>query len=183
MLLLAKLDLESLLEARSLKDMEIKVKTPLKDLKVYDHVYEKIMERVNHQPLEPAFYAKGALSWITCARRPLTIPELLHASSVRIASSRFYEDDLPSVQRIISICAGLVTIDKSSNIFRLFHYTAQEFFGQTRSYWFPDVKDDTAKICVTYLSFDVFKTGFSLTDAALEERLQSYQFYEYAAHN
>jgi hypothetical protein len=34
---------------------------------------------------------------------------------------------------------GLVTVDKQSNIIRLVHYTAQEYFERNQSTWFPKV--------------------------------------------
>jgi hypothetical protein len=37
--------------------------------------------------------------------------------------------------------------------------------------------------CVTYLSFDVFESGFCATDEGFEERLQLIPLYDYAARN
>ncbi|KAF7552232.1 hypothetical protein G7Z17_g4455 [Cylindrodendrum hubeiense] len=46
-----------------------------------------------------------------------------------------------------------------------------------------DRKADIATICVTYLSFSIFESGFCATDEEFEERLRSSQLYEYAVHN
>ncbi|UKZ78861.1 hypothetical protein TrVFT333_006607 [Trichoderma virens FT-333] len=181
MFLLAKLDLDSLMDTKLPRDIRAKLKTLPKGSKAYSHAYEGIMKRIEHQGPESVKFAKTILSWISCAKRPLTISELRHALAVEIGESRLNEKDLPQVQDLVSVCAGLVTVDESSGIIRLFHYTAQEYFEQTETQWFPDANDDITKTCITYLSFDVFEAGFCPTDAALEERLQSYQLYDYAA--
>ena len=83
---------------------------------------------------------------------------------------------------MISVCAGLVTIDEESSIIRLVHYTTQEYFERTQSNWFPNAQTDITTICVTYLSFDEFGTVCQ-DDEEFEERLQSNQLYDYASHN
>jgi hypothetical protein len=40
---------------------------------------------------------------------------------------------------MVSVCAGLVTVDEESNIIRLAHYTTQEYFNQTREKWFLNI--------------------------------------------
>jgi ankyrin repeat protein len=123
------------------------------------------------------------LWWITCAKRPLTTLELQHALAVEIGESQIDEDNLPQVEDMISVCAGLATVDKESNIIRLVHYTAQEYFERTQTHWFPDAEINITTTCVTYLLFDVFKSGVCQTDDELEERLRSNPLYGYAAHN
>jgi hypothetical protein len=46
-------------------------------------------------------------------------------------------DDIYDVEGVISVCAGLVTVDEESNIIRLVHYTTQEYFERTRLKWNP----------------------------------------------
>src|SRR5436305_14863573 len=84
---------------------------------------------------------------------------------------------------MVSVCAGLVIVDKESDIIRLVHYTTQEYFERTWVSWFPDSQRDIASICVIYLSFDVFKPGFCLTDHEFAARLRSNPLYDYAARN
>ncbi|KKP07655.1 hypothetical protein THAR02_00191 [Trichoderma harzianum] len=181
MFLLAKLDLDSLLDAKLPRDIRTRLKNLPKGSKAYSHAYEGIMKRIEHQGPESVKFAKTVVSWITCAKRPLTIPELQHALAVEIGGSKFDQRDLPQVQDLISVCAGLVTVEEGSGIIRLFHYTAQEYFEQTQKQWFPDAGDDITRACVTYLSFDDFEAGSCPTDAEFEERLRSYQLYDYAA--
>jgi hypothetical protein len=78
---------------------------------------------------------------------------------------------------MVSVSAGLVAIDEESNVARLVHYTAQEYFNRTRTEWFPNAQTDITKTCVTYLSFDAFKTGPS------QKAMQPNGLYRYAAEN
>jgi hypothetical protein len=65
-------------------------------------------------------------------------------------------DNFYDVEDIISVCAGLVTIDEESNIIRLVHYTTQEYFEHIRLEWNPRAPEEIASICLTYLAFDTF---------------------------
>jgi hypothetical protein len=123
------------------------------------------------------------LSWITCAKRPLITLELQHALAVNIGDRDLDKENLREIDNMVSVCAGLVTVDEETRIIRLIHYTTQEYFERTQGKWFPNAETDITTICVTYLSFYGFETGFCQTDAEFEERLQLNQLYDYAAHN
>ena len=127
--------------------------------------------------------AKQVLSWVTRAKRQLTTSELQHALAVEIGEPELDEDNLPQVDDLVSVCAGLVTVDNESGVIRLVHYTTQDFFLRTWEQWFPNSETDITMICSTYLSFKVFQHGPCKTHVEFEERLQSNQFYNYAAKN
>ncbi|KAF8858382.1 hypothetical protein BDZ45DRAFT_397454 [Acephala macrosclerotiorum] len=152
-------------------------------LELLSSVYEQAMERINGQQAGLQLLAKKVLSWITCAKRPLTTAELLHALGVEVGESNLDEDNVPWIEDIVSVCAGLVTVDKESSIVRLAHYTTQEYLQQTQKRWFPDAETNITEICITYLSFDVFGSGFCQNDEEFEERSKSNCFYNYASHN
>lgn len=139
------------------------------------------MERIKMQTEGLQQLANNVLSWITYAKRPLTTTELQHALAVETDEPELDEENLPQVEDMVSVCAGLVTIDEESDIIRLVHYTTQEYFERTRSDWFPDAETNITNICATYLSFDTFKCGFCPTDEQFELRLQGNPFYDYAA--
>jgi hypothetical protein len=84
---------------------------------------------------------------------------------------------------MVSIYAGLVTINKESGIIRLVYYITQEYFELTQKRWFPDVEADIANTCVTYLLFDTFKSGLYPTDEEFEARLWDNAIYNYTARN
>jgi hypothetical protein len=206
--LLAQLYLDSLIGKRSPKS----IRTALKNLRkeseassnddeskaLYD-AYKEAMERIERQNGDSPELAKQVLSWITCARRSLTTSELRHALAVEKGESELDETNLPGIEDMVSVCAGLVTVDEQSNIIRLVHYTTQQFL-ETNMSWLDAQKDiavtnaqnDIAMTnsqtnititCVTYLTFDCFGTGFCTTDEKFEARLQLYPLYDYAARN
>ncbi|KAF3188026.1 hypothetical protein TWF788_001486 [Orbilia oligospora] len=98
--------------------------------------------------------ATHVLSWITCARRALTTLELQHAMATEVNERQFDEDNIPEVNKMVSLCAGLITIDEESNIIRLVHYTTQEYFERTWVEWFPNAQTDITERCITYLLYD-----------------------------
>jgi hypothetical protein len=91
-------------------------------------------------------------------------------------SNNFYD-----VEDIISVCAGLVTIDEESNVIRLVHYTTQEYFEHIRLEWNPGALEEIASICLTYLQFDTFRSGSCRSDEDFEERVGKSIFLDYAA--
>jgi ankyrin repeat protein len=141
------------------------------------------MERINGQKPGLRELAEQVLSWITFSKRPLTTLELQHCLGVKGGGSELDQENLPQTEDMVSVCAGLVTVDEESRIIRLVHYTTQEYFERTQQDWFPNAESKITRICVTYLSFSIFESGFCQTDAEFEERLRLNQLYNYAAHN
>ena len=117
------------------------------------------MERILAQKTGFRELAILVLSWITCARRRLTSLELRHALAVEAGNSVLDEDNVPEIAEAVSVCAGLVTVEKESDIVRLVHYTTQEYFERTRGTWFLNAETNIATTCVTYLLFDCFGAG------------------------
>ena len=85
------------------------------------------MERIEGQVIHQNELAKQVLSWITCAKRPLTTAELQHALAVEVDEAELDEENVPQIEDMVSVCAGLVTIDEESDIIRLVHYTTQDY--------------------------------------------------------
>ncbi|KAI7975791.1 hypothetical protein EIK77_005541 [Talaromyces pinophilus] len=151
-------------------------------LEKLDETYDKALKRVDNQTSNDQTLAKRALSWVTFSSRPLSKEELDHAVAVEIGSSEFDDDNLSGVDYISSVCAGLVTVDASSNQIRLVHYTTYDYLKRTLPTWYSVGQKEIARNCVTYLSFDTFATGLC-SKPDLEERLKTNELYEYAATN
>lgn len=117
-------------------------------------MYDEAMHRIYSQPTEDVALAKGVLSWISCAKRPLKVLELQHALAVEPGAMGIDEEALTEEDFLVSVCAGLVTIEKESNIIRLVHFTTQEYLERTRINHFHTAEIDIAMSCLTYLSFD-----------------------------
>jgi ankyrin repeat protein len=159
------------------------IRSALKNLSTnekYEHAYNGLMERIQGQLSDQSQLAMQVLAWITCAQRPLTTIELQTALAVEIGESEFDEDNLPDLADMVSVCAGLVTVDEQSNIIRLVHYTTQEYLERTQCVWFPEAHCDIGTSCVAYLLLDVFKEGQCRTYEGLKARFRNYPLFEYA---
>ncbi|KAK6351352.1 hypothetical protein TWF718_004515 [Orbilia javanica] len=194
MFLLAQLYFESIQNKPTLK----KIKAALDSLpsggRVYDTAYENIMDRIAEKcNAELNNMANQVLAWITCAARPLTTAEIQHAIALELDETEIKElepgeyqfdpDNIPEIDDLVSLCCGLITVDVESDVVRLIHYTAQEYFERNRPFWFPQAHSDIAKICIIYLSLETFEEGPSLDREQFNERLWQNALYDYAVMN
>ena len=147
------------------------------------NAYEQAVERIKGQKEGFRKLAKQILSWITLATRPLSTSELQHALCTKAGKPELDENFLPEVEIMISVCAGLVTVDHQSAIIRWVHYTTQEYFESIWASWIPNAQVDITTTCLTYLSFNAFALGHCLTDKEFKARLRSNALYDYAARN
>ena len=148
---------------------------------VLSSAYDHVLTRINAQKSGFRELANRVLAWITCAKRPLTTFELRHALGVEPGEPHLDDDNLPEIEDMVSVCAGLVTVDVESDTIRLVHYTAQEFLERTQSRWFPDAESDMASVCATYLSFSAFGKWPHQTRWEFRKGLKDYPLYDYAA--
>ncbi|KAL6799179.1 ankyrin repeat-containing domain protein [Trichoderma sp. SZMC 28013] len=183
MFLLTRLHLDSLRDKTSVWQVEHTLERLPKGSDAYEQAYNGAMERIQRQKRGFCDLANRVLFWIACSRRPLSTLELQHALAVVDGSSALDPRNLTEIGLMVSVCAGLVTVDEHSDVIRLVHYTVQEYFEQTWGTWFPNAQTDIAKTCITYLSFDIFKAGASLTDEVFEAKIQLNILYDYAACN
>jgi ankyrin repeat protein len=171
--------MDSLMSQPTLGHVRQALKTLPRGLKGLDETYEQAMRRIECQDEGYRELAKQVLSWVTHAKRALSVAEVQHAVAVSVGMAEVDEEFLPEVEILDSVCAGLVTVNRNSNIIQLVHYTAQEYFERKSS--FSNAETDITMACVTYLSFDTFATGSCPTDKEFEARLQLNPLYDYAA--
>jgi ankyrin repeat protein len=147
-----------------------------------DEAYGEAIKRIDGQLAEDRSLARRALSWISYAQRLLTTKELCHALAIEPGDRALNNDNIYDVEDVISVCAGLVTVDEESSIIRLVHYTTQEYFERVRLEWNPGALEEIVVACLTYLSFDTFRSGSCANDEAFEQRLTENAFFNYSAH-
>lgn len=181
--MLAQLHLQSLIGNKSPKALKLALQKLPSGSDVYSQVYDEVMARIESQDIDSRELAKQVLLWITCARRPLKAVELQTALAVGIGELALDKENLPEIETMVSVCAGLVIADQGTGIIHLVHYTAQEYFMQNWKIWFPDGATQITMACVTYLSFSAFNGGFCPTYEKFEERRRLHMFYDRAACN
>lgn len=145
--------------------------------------YDDAISRIERQPDQHRNRAKQVLSWISFTLRPLTVTELRQALAVELGSREMDKSGLPALTRLVSVCAGLVAVDRQSQVIRLVHETTQDYFAKNRLKLFPRAQQEISKICLTYLSFDALATGPCSTDREMESRLRGLPLFDYAAHH
>jgi hypothetical protein len=153
-----------------------------KGLAGLDDAYDKAIKQIDEQVEIYRMLSRRVISFITLARRSLTVDELCHAVSTDEGDTSLDTNDVYKVETLISICAGVVIVDEDRGIVRLIHYTTQNHFQQILTKWHPKALEEMAITCLTYLSFDVFQNGSCPDDATFEKRLADHAFLDYAAH-
>ncbi|KAH7377125.1 ankyrin repeat protein [Plectosphaerella cucumerina] len=181
MFLLAQLHFDSLMEETTAKNMRKALEMLHSGPKAYDDAYDDAMKRIERQRKGHQRLAQKVMSWITCTKRPLSTTELQHALAVELGETELDLENIPDLEDMVSVCAGLVTVDEESSIIRLVHYTTQEYFTRTWMRWFPTAQAGIAEACATYLSFDAYAGGACLTDAEFKGRLRTHLLYDYAS--
>ncbi|OAG05032.1 uncharacterized protein CC84DRAFT_1148141, partial [Paraphaeosphaeria sporulosa] len=181
MFLLARLHTDSLLDKRTVKEVKSTLARLSKGSAALQGAYDEAIQRIDGQLDRDKELAKRVLSWITYARRPLTTVELCCALAVEPGETKLDPENMPDVEDLLSVCAGLIIVDQESAIVRLLHYTTQEYLERIRDTWYSGAPLDIASACLTYLSFDLFKTGSCSSNREFEERLQESRFLNYAA--
>ena len=144
--------------------------------------YEKVMERIDGQIPVSRDLARQVLMWIVFAKEPLSTLQLRHALGVELEETGLDPDNLPEVDDLLSVCAGLVTVDNQSDIFRLVHYTTQTYLRE-KHHWIQDAESVITQTCLAYLSFDDFGSGRCGDGKTLHQRWQEYPLYTYVASN
>ncbi|KAJ5383653.1 hypothetical protein N7517_001564 [Penicillium concentricum] len=181
MFLLARLHIDSLQGKRSPKLIRQALKTLPKGL---DAAYVEAMSRIENQHPDEVETAKDVLCWISCATRPLTPLELQHALAIEDDQPFLDEDNVPDIEDLVSVCAGLVTFDEQSGVVRLVHYTMQDFFDRTKDSLFPGAHHKIATRCISYLSFDVFSNAsVEISGKQYDTMLRENPLTEYSAEN
>jgi len=155
-----------------------------------DVSYEDTMRRISEQDEESARLAEQVLAWLTLAVRPLSVAELQHALAVRPLDPLLIspgpsmvsldDDSLIDEDILVSVCAGLVTIEPGSRIIRLVHYTADEYLQRTIGHRIPRAEPFLGYCCLQYLLQKRFASGACDSDDEMENRLATSPLLNYA---
>ena len=147
-------------------------------IETYDAAIARIHAEPDQRDIEIAL---RALMWITFAREPLQAEVLLHALAVSADKKDIKESDLEDIQKVVSLCVGLASVDQKGGEIRLVHETTkqylQKYFGDERK---EDGNDAIAKVCLHYFSFSTFSRVFE-HERALKEHLNKYKLSRYAS--
>lgn len=182
--LLATLQLESLSNQTSIRG----VRSALERLPTtFPPMYDQTIQRIRRQPPEHSEVAMQVLKVIFGATRPLEVDEVRHALATQPWGAELDFEALIDDVDLLSVTAGLVITyqddDHHQKLFRLVHYTLQQYLETNQDVLFPDLASYMATRCVSYLSFDEFGGGQCTTEEMYKNRKAKFRFLEYAACN
>ena len=182
--LLARLQLESLSNQTSVRG----VRSALERLPTeFPPMYDQTIERIRHQPPEHTELAMQLLKVVFGATRPLEIDEVRHALATQPWNAELDFESLTDDVDLLSVTAGLVITyqddDHHQKVFRLVHYTLQQYLEANQGLLFSDLTTYMATQCLSYLSFDEFGGGQCTTEEMYKERKADFAFLKYAAFN
>jgi len=115
-------------------------------------VYGTTLERIKAQKGSRSRLGMDALMWVSNSERPLGASELCHALGVGIGSADLDPENVPTIRTLIGSSLGLITVEASSSIVRLVHFTLQEYLSSNPGL-FQSPDSMIAEVCLTYLNF------------------------------
>ena len=121
--------------------------------------FGQTLSRLNRQSDGRKRLGIKTLMWIFFARRPLLVTELSEALAIRPRDSSLNAKYRPSQKLMVDCCQGLVVVDEGSSVFRLVHYSVQEYLDEHQDQIFPTGDQTIAEMLTTYLLFETFALG------------------------
>jgi hypothetical protein len=151
-------------------------KLPLTIDDSYDEVLHKIGIDDPHKFINKDL-ALRTLAWIfyTAKKpgaRPLRMQELRDLLVTEPDDSIFRPQYRSNPHDIIAVCQSLIIHDEETDTVRFTHYSVYEFLRNCKQ--LPSVSI-LSKICLTYLSFEIFDKGMSPNLDMQMERLENYK--------
>jgi len=92
--------------------------------------YSYTWARIKAQSESGFSLATRAIIWLVYACRPLKISELQHALAIQPGAETFDDDDIATVETILSVCCGLIIVDRESHIVREFVFGLLLVYGR-----------------------------------------------------
>ncbi|KAH6903969.1 ankyrin repeat-containing domain protein [Coprinopsis sp. MPI-PUGE-AT-0042] len=145
----AKLQLEALRNCMSILDVEETLEGFPTDINL---IYMKTWERILAQPPKQSNLAKLVLLWITHAHGEITIDLLRRAVATSPETYGFDTKRMVPEALLLSVCCGLVSVDKKTKLVRLIHYTTRDAILPKVLGLFPCPHAILAHVCIAHLT-------------------------------
>lgn len=146
-----------------------------------NEIYGADLARILEQPLNKREFAIRIIGWVLHAAEPLSIQGLQHALAVEQSDEYFNADGKFRLELLLETTAGLLTVKetKGRQEVQFFHHSVAEFFEKRDKEIFPQIEQDLAETCVSYLSLKDFAEPCK--PEALDKRCQDFPFLRYAS--
>lgn len=136
------------------------------------------MDRIYDQNDEDKSLAITVLKWVTYAKRHLRVAELQHAAVFKPENTDVVDGDLIEVDDLVSLCGGIVTVDRENDIVRPVHYTAQLYLQ--RRFQLVDTYTYIPETCLAYFGLDIFSKPCE-DEESIKQLFKKYSLTPYAA--
>ncbi|KAK5093560.1 hypothetical protein LTS08_008884 [Lithohypha guttulata] len=150
--------------------------------KISDY-YAQAFQRIEKQVESNQILAKKAISYVQCARRPLTAVELTQALSLQPNAADLNEKLDYDREVVLAVCLRLLHFNKVTTAFTLVHGTLNTYLNEHPQHLLPDFKTYFARICLTSLMLEPFRNGCSQDLSEFEQKLNHHRFWVYACHH
>src|SRR5207302_8445798 len=88
--------------------------------------YTATLTRLKAQKGNKSKLGLKVLMWVVYSERPLQAEELCQALGVEMGSAELDVENVPAVETLVASSLSLVTVESSSSIVRLVHFTLKE---------------------------------------------------------
>ena len=158
-----------------------------------DAVYEDTIKSILEKDEKLRKLVLRTILWITNAKRPLRRDELLEALAVEPGMKELkQEDKILDDDDFASDCADLIVLD-NGGYYHLLHSSLKDYLCSTPTVKFNipaeyrvmqiNAEKTLGEICLTYLTFEKFKSGPTKPNKELAELLDENPFLDYASNN
>jgi GPI inositol-deacylase, winged helix domain len=145
-----------------------------------EEAFDSSRQRIDSRPNLCKALAYRVLGWITHAKRPLKVLEMVHAFAVKDNCDEIALGDNIKPETLLRVCVGLGTINTHDNSINMVHSTAHEYF---RVKFDEEGYDelDVAKTCLQYLRMKPMVGGACHSAHQMTERLEKLPFLAYSS--
>ncbi|THZ34752.1 ankyrin [Aureobasidium pullulans] len=168
MFILAELHITALSQEENMRDLRESLERLPDEI---TGTYAQTVARIDSQNPKQIERARKVLCWLSHTRRPLQVRELQQALAIKSSDKTLVHDSETDINTLLSDCMGLVIMDKQTDdrrttnpgpstgssqheavdIVRFVHYTAQEFFEDSRHQMYPSGHQIIAQTCLSAL--------------------------------
>jgi len=179
--LLVSLNMEAILGEVTIRDRRKKLQEMTRGNGLSE-AYTSTLSRLKGQKGYKSVLGLKVLMWVLYSERPLKGEELCHAMGVEIGSADLDPESIPALRTLVASCLGLVSVEESSSIVRLVHFTLKEHLSSD-STLFDSPHSAMAGVCLTYLNFGAVRSlSPTLSSAPVTMPLLKYSSVHWGGH-
>lgn len=117
--------------------------------KTLGETYSKIYKEVLREETKDLAFAKKALMWVLCSRRPLSSQEW-----VNVTYWPERTDEVIGLNSLLELCHNLVVVDSQSQVVRFAHLSVQEYLETLEDFTTEIANEMAARFCFSVLLSD-----------------------------